>query len=80
MTEEVKIEGIQVGDLHDNTPEEIDRLRRIIWRRRHLLIGKCNALPPAVKRTICDIGVGGAKPISQRERKVDPQFRENCSS
>ncbi|GMF47169.1 unnamed protein product [Phytophthora fragariaefolia] len=75
-TEEVKIEDIQVGNLNDNTQEQDDQLKQIIWRRRHLLIGKDNALPPAAKGAICDIDVGNAKPVSQRVRKVAPQFRE----
>ncbi|KAE8986780.1 hypothetical protein PR002_g22247 [Phytophthora rubi] len=78
-TEEVTIEDIQVGDPTVNTVEEIDRLRRLIWRRRQLLIGKSNALPPAARGIACDIDVGGAKPIAQRVRKVAPQFREKLS-
>ncbi|ETL49929.1 hypothetical protein L916_00746, partial [Phytophthora nicotianae] len=54
LTEEVKIEDVQVGDPDYNTPEAIDRLRRIIWRRRHLQIGKGNALPPAAVGVVCD--------------------------
>ncbi|GMF16092.1 unnamed protein product [Phytophthora fragariaefolia] len=64
--EEVKIEDICVGDTSFNTPEKIDRLWRKIWRPRHLLIGKGNALPPAAREVVCDIDVGGAKPIAQR--------------
>jgi hypothetical protein len=75
-TEEVTIEDIQVGDPGTNTPEEIERLRRIIWRRCHLLIGKGNALPPAAIGAVCDIDVGGATPVAQRVRRVAPQFRE----
>ncbi|GMF53899.1 unnamed protein product [Phytophthora fragariaefolia] len=75
-TEEVKIEDIQVGNPNDNTQEQVDRLKHIIWRRQHLLIGKGNALPPAAKGAICDIDVGNAKPVAQRVRKVAPQFRE----
>jgi hypothetical protein len=78
-TEEVTIEDIQVGDPGTNTPEEIERLRRIIWRRRHLLIGKGNALPPAAIGAVCDIDVGGAAPVAQRVRRVAPQFREKLS-
>ncbi|KAL4140614.1 hypothetical protein PRNP1_014895 [Phytophthora ramorum] len=78
-TDEVTIEDIQVGDPETNTPEEIDRLRQIIWRRRHLLIGKGNALPPAAIGAVCDIDVGGAAPIAQRVRRVAPQFREKLS-
>ncbi|POM72433.1 Hypothetical protein PHPALM_10847, partial [Phytophthora palmivora] len=39
-TEEVKIENLQIGDAEINTQEEIERLMRIIWKRKHLLIGK----------------------------------------
>ncbi|KAG6612047.1 Eukaryotic/viral aspartic protease, active site [Phytophthora cinnamomi] len=45
-TADVTIEDIQVGDPEINSPEEIERLRGLIWKRRHLLIGKGNALPP----------------------------------
>ncbi|KAE9263674.1 hypothetical protein PR003_g33073, partial [Phytophthora rubi] len=45
-TDEVSIEDIKVGDRTVNTPEEIDQLRRMIWKKKHLLIGKGNALPP----------------------------------
>ncbi|KAE8953124.1 hypothetical protein PR003_g34097 [Phytophthora rubi] len=48
-TEEVTIEDIQVGNPADNSPEEIERLRQIIWKRCHLLMGKGNALPPAAR-------------------------------
>uniref|UniRef100_H3GXR2 Reverse transcriptase domain-containing protein n=1 Tax=Phytophthora ramorum TaxID=164328 RepID=H3GXR2_PHYRM len=78
-TDEVTIEDIQVGDPDFNTPEEIDRLRQTIWRRRHLLIGKGNALPPAAVGAVCDIDVGGATPVAQRVRRVAPQFREKLS-
>ncbi|GMF33050.1 unnamed protein product [Phytophthora fragariaefolia] len=77
-TEEVTIDDIQVGDPDINTLEEIERLRRRIRRRRHLLIGKGNALSPAARGVVCDIDVGNAKPIAQRVRKVAPQFRESC--
>ncbi|GMF46129.1 unnamed protein product [Phytophthora fragariaefolia] len=39
-TEDVKIEDIQIRDPNDNTQEQVDQLKQIIWRRRHLLIGK----------------------------------------
>ncbi|GMF53865.1 unnamed protein product [Phytophthora fragariaefolia] len=57
-TEEVTVDDIQGGDPDINTPEEIERLRRRIWRRRHLLIGKGNALPPAARGVVCDIDMG----------------------
>ncbi|OWZ01621.1 LOW QUALITY PROTEIN: reverse transcriptase [Phytophthora megakarya] len=46
-TAKVSIEDLQVGDSGSATPEEIEKLRQIIWKKQHLLIGKGNALPPA---------------------------------
>jgi hypothetical protein len=68
-----------VGDPNDKTEEEIGRLRDVIWKHRHLLIGKGNALPPAAVGAICDIDVGNAAPIAQRVRKIAPRFREKVS-
>eukprot|EP00644_Phytophthora_capsici_P005085 jgi/Phyca11/97239/e_gw1.1.1898.1 len=78
-TEEVKIEDIQIEEAEGKTPEQIERLRQIIWKRRHLLIGKGNALPPAARGAVCDIDVGNATPVAQRVRRVAPQFREKLS-
>ncbi|OWZ08209.1 hypothetical protein PHMEG_00019284 [Phytophthora megakarya] len=44
-TEDVEIEDIQLCGSDNQTPEEIDRLRQMIWKFRHLLIGKGNTLP-----------------------------------
>ncbi|OWZ01486.1 reverse transcriptase [Phytophthora megakarya] len=77
-TKEVTIDDIQLDDPHA-TPEECERLRRTIWKRRHLLIGAGNALPPAAFGAICDIDVGTAKLVAQRCRRVAPQFREKLS-
>ncbi|ETK93336.1 hypothetical protein L915_03481, partial [Phytophthora nicotianae] len=54
----------------------IDKLRRIIWRRHHLQIGKGNALPPAAAGVVCDIDVRNAKPVALRARTLAPQLRE----
>ncbi|OWY98546.1 LOW QUALITY PROTEIN: reverse transcriptase [Phytophthora megakarya] len=78
-TAKVSIEDLQVGDSGSATPEEIERLRQIIWKKRHLLIGKGNALPPAVKGVVCDIDVGNAKPIALRTRQAPTRFRENVA-
>ncbi|GMF33859.1 unnamed protein product [Phytophthora lilii] len=79
-TEEVKTEDIQVGDPGDSSTEEAEKLVQIIWRYRHLLIGKGNALPPAARGVVCDIDVGDAKPVAQRVRKVASLFREKLSN
>ncbi|OWY91182.1 reverse transcriptase [Phytophthora megakarya] len=70
ITEDVKIEDIQLCGSDDQTPEEIDRLRQRIWKFRHLLIGKGNALPPTARGVVCDINVGGARPIARKCRKL----------
>ncbi|OWY98154.1 reverse transcriptase, partial [Phytophthora megakarya] len=68
-----------VGDSGSATPEEIERLRQIIGKKRHLLIGKGNTLPPAAKGVVCDIDVGNARPIALRTRKVPTRFREKVA-
>ncbi|POM58071.1 LOW QUALITY PROTEIN: Reverse transcriptase [Phytophthora palmivora] len=76
-TDEVKIEDIQVGDPENQTSKEMGDYK--IWKYRHLLIGKGNALPPAARGVVCDIDVDGAKPIVQRVRKIAPRCREKLS-
>ncbi|OWY90183.1 reverse transcriptase, partial [Phytophthora megakarya] len=73
-TEDVRIDDIQLCGSDNQTPEEIDRLRQWIWKFRHLLIGKGNALPPAA-RCVWDIDVGGVQPIDLKCRKLQIQFR-----
>ncbi|OWZ02237.1 LOW QUALITY PROTEIN: reverse transcriptase [Phytophthora megakarya] len=68
--EDVRIEYIQLCRSDNQTPEEIDRLRQRIWKFRHLLIGKGNALPPAARGVVCDIDVGGARPIALNLTRV----------
>ena len=46
-TVEVTIDDIQVGDLIFPMTKDHERLRQMIWRNKHLLIGKGNVLPPA---------------------------------
>ncbi|OWZ14289.1 LOW QUALITY PROTEIN: reverse transcriptase [Phytophthora megakarya] len=77
-TREVTIDDIRVED-PDATLEECERLRRIIWKQRHILIGSGNAMSPAANEAICDIDVGNAKPVAQCCRRVAPQFREKLS-
>ena len=78
-TEEVTIEDIQIGDPNVPLTTEQHQLRLLIWKSRHLLMGKGNALPPAARGAICDIDVGGAAPIAQRVRPVAPKYREKLS-
>ncbi|OWZ00168.1 reverse transcriptase [Phytophthora megakarya] len=63
----------------EDTPEENDRIRQTIWKFRHLLIGKGNALPPAVRGVECDIDVGGARPIALKCSKLRIQFKEKLA-
>ncbi|OWZ07783.1 LOW QUALITY PROTEIN: reverse transcriptase [Phytophthora megakarya] len=78
-TEDVKIEDIQLCGSDNQTPEEIDRLRQRIWKLRHLLIGKGNALPPAARGVVWDIDVGGARPFALKCSKLRIQFREKLA-
>ena len=76
---EVATNDIQVDDPDVPRTDDQERLRQLIWRNQHLIIGKGNALPPAARGAICDIDVGGAIPIAQRLRPVAPKFRENLA-
>ncbi|POM71785.1 Reverse transcriptase [Phytophthora palmivora] len=67
ITEEVEIEDLQISDDKINTQEEIERLVQIIWKRKHLLIGKGNAFHQRQREW---------SPVAQRCRKVVIQFRE----
>ncbi|OWZ12586.1 LOW QUALITY PROTEIN: hypothetical protein PHMEG_00014226 [Phytophthora megakarya] len=78
-TEDVRIEDSQLCGSDNQTPEKIDRLRQRIWNFQHLLIGKENALPPAARGVVCDIDVGGARPIALKCRKLRIQFREKLA-
>ena len=78
-TAEVTIDDIQVGDPGVLLTEDQEGLRQLIWKNRHLLISQGNALPPAARGAVCDIDVGGAKPIAQRVRPVAPKFREKLA-
>ena len=78
-TTEVTINDIQVGDPGVPLTGDQEKLRLLIWKNRHLLIGKGNALPPAARGAVCDIDVGEAAPIAQRVRPVAPQFREKLA-
>ncbi|OWY96322.1 hypothetical protein PHMEG_00033437, partial [Phytophthora megakarya] len=78
-TEDVKIEDIQLCGSDDQTPDEIVRLRQRIWKFRLLLISQGNALPPAARGVVCDIDVGGARPIDLKYRKMRIQFREKLA-
>uniref|UniRef100_A0AAV1T0U9 Reverse transcriptase n=1 Tax=Peronospora matthiolae TaxID=2874970 RepID=A0AAV1T0U9_9STRA len=78
-TTEITIDDVQVGDPGMPLTEDQDELRRLIWKSRHLLIGKGNALPPAAREAVCDINVGEARPIAQRVQSVAPKFREKLA-
>ena len=51
-TAEVAIDDIQVCDPDVPLTDDQERLRQLIRRNKHLLIGKGNALPPAARGAI----------------------------
>ena len=66
--EEMTIDDIQIGDPNVPLTTDQQRLRSLIWKTSHLIIGKGNALLPASRGSIRDIDVGWAAPIAQRVR------------
>ncbi|OWZ11734.1 hypothetical protein PHMEG_00015202 [Phytophthora megakarya] len=69
-TEDVEIDDIQLCGSDNQTPEEIDRLRQRIWKFRHLLIGKGNALPLAARWVV------SLADRTQMPKATDPVPRE----
>ena len=59
-TSEVTIDDIQVGYPGILLSEDQEKLRQLIWKIRHFLIGKGNAPPLAARGAVCDIDVYGA--------------------
>ena len=51
-TAEVAINDIQVGDPDVPLTDDQERLRLLIWRNKHLLVGKGNKLPSAARGAI----------------------------
>ncbi|OWY97329.1 reverse transcriptase, partial [Phytophthora megakarya] len=78
-TEDVRNEDIQLCGSDNQTPKEIDRLRQKTGKFRHLLIGNENALMPAARGVVCDIDVGGVRPVAIKCRKLRIQFREKLA-
>ena len=54
ITVDVDIEDIQVGDPGIPLTDDQEKLKQLIWKNRHLLIGKGNDLPPAARGEVCD--------------------------
>ena len=75
--EGIELTDIQIADPDGNSPEEVDRLKQIVWKKRHLKMGKGNALPPDARGAICDIDVRNTWPIAQRVRKVAPSSKKS---
>ena len=78
-TQEIAIDDIQVGDPGVPRTDDQDKVRQAIWRSRHSLIGKGNALPPAARGAVCDIDMGGANTVAERVRPVAPKIREKLA-
>ncbi|OWZ07098.1 reverse transcriptase [Phytophthora megakarya] len=65
-TEDVKIEGIQLCGFDNQTPEKMIDFAKGSGSKR-------DALPLAARSVVCDIDVGGARPIAL---KLQIQLRE----
>ena len=76
---EITIDDVQVRYPGVPLTKDQERLRQLIWKNKHLLIEKGNALPPATRGAVCDIDVGDANSTAQRVRPVAPKFRDNLA-
>ncbi|KAJ0390780.1 hypothetical protein P43SY_010372 [Pythium insidiosum] len=50
-----------VGEPDENTPEELEKLRRILEKHQPAFISSGNALPPPARGVICDIEIEPAR-------------------
>ena len=73
------IDDTQVRDPEIKLSEDQEKLRHVIWTKRHFLMGKDNALNPATRDAVCDIDVRGAAPIAQLVQSVASKFREKIA-
>ena len=71
---EITIDDIKVGGPGISLSKDQEDLRQMIWKIRHLLIVKGNALPPEACGAVCDIDVEEARQNSQRARPVYQNF------
>ena len=76
---EITIDVVQVGDAGVPLSKDQEDFRQVIWKSRHLLIGKGNGLPHAARGAVCDIDVGEARSIAQRGRLIAPKSREKLT-
>ena len=77
---EMTIDDAQVGDPGVPLTEDQERLRQLIWKSKHLLIEKGNAVPPAARGAVCDIDVSDANPVAQTVRPVASKFRKTLAN
>ena len=52
------------------TDEQRDFVKQILKATQSILISSGNALPPTAKGVVCDIDVGGHRPIAQKSRRI----------
>lgn len=65
------VDEADAGELDENTPEELERLRAILRKHQVAFLGSGNALPPAARGVICDLEVeSGTAPVAQRARRI----------
>ena len=73
---DITIDDVKVGDPGVPLAEDQERLRQLICKNKHLLIGKGNDLPPGAYGAVCDIDVGDAMRIQLHSAygRLHPSF------
>ncbi|ETI56817.1 hypothetical protein F443_00786, partial [Phytophthora nicotianae P1569] len=73
----------QLRDQLSMLPELQDlnkQLRDILERHKVIFLGEGNAAPAPARGVICDLDVGGAKPVAQRPRSIAPHLAVKLSN
>ncbi|OWZ06626.1 LOW QUALITY PROTEIN: reverse transcriptase [Phytophthora megakarya] len=73
------IEAIQLCRSGNRTQKQLIDSAKKSGKFRHLLIGKGNSLLPVARGVVCDIDVGGTRPIALKCCKLRIQVREKLA-
>ncbi|OWY94760.1 reverse transcriptase, partial [Phytophthora megakarya] len=74
LTPECNIDEANVGVPGVTTPGMEAKMRGILKHHRSIFLGDGNAAPAPARGVVCDIDVGGAKPVALRARQIAAPF------
>ncbi|OWY91911.1 reverse transcriptase, partial [Phytophthora megakarya] len=67
---DANIEDAIVGEPGESDPAEEERLRAVLRKHRMIFFGRRECTSSPARGVVCDLDVGGEKPISMRSRRI----------